>query len=195
MKFSFQSLIPFFAIILQLPIVRTRLNSSVPRLISWQAGVSKLDSTLLSWTLLYNHFARTTQKTQPIYFFRKRVYRNGSYSIVACAFVAAEMCLPCRCLTMNVFSDFTVPAFGRHVTICLLAKCSHRINNSVVQLHTVNIVDRKVFSTILKVYIETKNTRKAVPWLCVAGARLKWEDPVDSKQSVPLSIAVIVSKK
>jgi hypothetical protein len=27
------------------------------------------------------------------------------------------MCLPSRCLSMHVYSDFTIPAFGRHVTI------------------------------------------------------------------------------
>jgi hypothetical protein len=42
---------------------------------------------------------------------------NRSYSIVACVFVAAEMCLPSRCVAMNVYSDFTIPVFGRHVTI------------------------------------------------------------------------------
>jgi hypothetical protein len=37
--------------------------------------------------------------------------------IVACVIVAAGMCLPSRCLAMNVYSDFTLPAFGRLVTI------------------------------------------------------------------------------
>jgi hypothetical protein len=45
------------------------------------------------------------------------LHRNGSLSIVACVFVAAGMCLPSRCLAMNVYSDFAIPAFGRHVTI------------------------------------------------------------------------------
>jgi hypothetical protein len=27
------------------------------------------------------------------------------------------MCLPSRCLAMNVYSDFTIPAFGRRVTL------------------------------------------------------------------------------
>jgi hypothetical protein len=27
------------------------------------------------------------------------------------------MCLPIRCLEMNVYSDFAIPAFGNHVTI------------------------------------------------------------------------------
>jgi hypothetical protein len=74
-------------------------------------------------TLLYNHFARTIQKTQPSYCwegaFTAPLHNNGSYSIVACVFVVAVMCLPSRCLAMNVYSDFAIPAFGRHVTIHL----------------------------------------------------------------------------
>jgi hypothetical protein len=46
------------------------------------------------------------------------MHSNGSYSIVARLFVAAGMCLPSRCLGMSVYSDFTIPAFRRHVTIC-----------------------------------------------------------------------------
>jgi hypothetical protein len=44
-------------------------------------------------------------------------HSNGSYSIVACVFVAARMCLPCRCLAINIYSDFDIPAFVRHVTV------------------------------------------------------------------------------
>jgi hypothetical protein len=71
--------------------------------------------------VLYNHFARTTQKTQPIYcwggVFTAPLHSNGSYSIFACVFVAKGMCLPSRCLAMKVYSDFTIPAFERNVTI------------------------------------------------------------------------------
>jgi hypothetical protein len=42
---------------------------------------------------------------------------NGSHSIVACAFVAVGMCLPSRCLAMNVYSDFAIQDFGRDVTL------------------------------------------------------------------------------
>jgi hypothetical protein len=45
------------------------------------------------------------------------LHSNGSYSIVACVFVAAEIYLPSSCLAMDVYSDFTIPAFGRHVTM------------------------------------------------------------------------------
>jgi hypothetical protein len=43
--------------------------------------------------------------------------RKHSLSIVACVFIAAGICLRSRCLAMNVYSDFTIPAFGRHVTV------------------------------------------------------------------------------
>jgi hypothetical protein len=43
-------------------------------------------------------------------------YPNNT-SIVACLFVATGTCLPNRCLAMNVYSEFTIPAFRRHVTI------------------------------------------------------------------------------
>jgi hypothetical protein len=42
---------------------------------------------------------------------------NGTYSFVVCVFVAPGICLPSRCLAMNVYSDFTIPAFGRQITI------------------------------------------------------------------------------
>jgi hypothetical protein len=64
-----------------------------------------------------------TQKTQPHScregVFTGPLHSNGIYSIVACVFVAAVMCLSSSCLAMDVFSDFTIPAFGRHVTIWL----------------------------------------------------------------------------
>jgi hypothetical protein len=63
------------------------------------------------------------KKTQPFYFwegaFATQLHSNGSYSVVAYVFVAAGMCLPSRCLAMNVYSDFAIPAFGRHVKLYL----------------------------------------------------------------------------
>jgi hypothetical protein len=53
----------------------------------------------------YNHFARTTQKTQPLYcwecVFTAPLHSNGSYWIVLYVFVAAGMCLRSRCLAMR----------------------------------------------------------------------------------------------
>jgi hypothetical protein len=75
--------------------------------------------------LFYKHLARTTQKTQPLYYLEGVIpaplHSNGSYSLVAFVFVAAGMCLPNRFLIMNVYSDFTIPAFVDHVTLLSLA--------------------------------------------------------------------------
>jgi hypothetical protein len=85
---------------------------------------------LLKWTLPYNNFTRTTQKTQSLYcwegVFIEPLHSNGSYSIVAYVFVAVVICLSGRCLAVNVYSDFAISAFGRHVTIykCILHFCN-----------------------------------------------------------------------
>jgi hypothetical protein len=67
-----------------------------------------------------NSSARTTQKTQPL-LLRRRVssplHSNESYSIIACVFFVAGLCLLSRYVVMNVYSDFAVPAFWRHITI------------------------------------------------------------------------------
>jgi hypothetical protein len=57
----------------------TQFNTSAPKLVSWQAGVSKLDSTaLLFWQKLpSNHFARIPRKTQPL------LLRRGIYWSIA----------------------------------------------------------------------------------------------------------------
>jgi hypothetical protein len=91
---SFASPNSFLAIILQLPIPKTRLNSTSIQFQCSQAhilvedGVSKLsstrlDSTQINSTLLYNRFARTTQKHS--------LCIVGK-AIVACVFVAAGIC-------------------------------------------------------------------------------------------------------
>jgi hypothetical protein len=48
------------------------------------------------------------------------LHSNGSYSIVACVFVAAGICLPSRSLAMDVYSNFALQVFGRYVTVYLL---------------------------------------------------------------------------
>jgi hypothetical protein len=118
MKTSLHSLTPFLALFGTCQF-RT-LSSSAPKLISRQAGVSQLDS-LLKWTLLYNSFALTTQRIQLLYcyvaVFTAPLRSNGSSSIVASVFVAAEICLPSRCLAMKVYYGTNIPAFGRNVTV------------------------------------------------------------------------------
>jgi hypothetical protein len=64
---------------------------------------SKLDLTEI-------FFITTLQGPQPLHcwegVFTASLHSNGSYSIVACVFIAAGMCLPSRCLAVNVYSDF-----------------------------------------------------------------------------------------
>jgi hypothetical protein len=60
------------------------------------------------------------QKTRPLYWwegvFTVPLHSDGSYSIVTSVFFAAG-CLPIRCLEMNVYSDYSILVFGRHVTV------------------------------------------------------------------------------
>jgi hypothetical protein len=120
----------------------THLNSnpSAPKLISWQAGVSKLYSSLQAAELfLLATVARTTQKTQPLYcsegLFTAPLRNNENYSIVACVFIIVGMCLLNSCLAMDVSSDFTIPDFGRRVTICNDLKESCRVLICVLSRH------------------------------------------------------------
>jgi hypothetical protein len=81
-------------------------------LAGWRLEI-RLDSTEV--------FFITTQKTQPLYCWEgvctAPLHSSESYSIVACVFVAAGMCSPSRCLEINVYSEITISAFGRHVSI------------------------------------------------------------------------------
>jgi hypothetical protein len=150
----------FLAIILQLPIPKSRL-SSIPMFSSSYPGrLASRNSTLFSWSLLYNHFARTTHKTQPLSclegVFTAPLQSNGSYSRDACIFVAAEICLASRCLAMNVYSDFFIPAFGCHVTL---------ISGLNVGLHyssTLNMVVADPCKTLVPVDVH-QTTRPHVP--------------------------------
>jgi hypothetical protein len=128
MKSSFHSLIPFLPLFCN---CQFRRFDSIQLLCS-QAHIPagwhlETRLTLLNWTLLYNHFAWTTQKTQPLYcwegMFTTPLLSNGSYSIADCVFVVAGIRLPSHCLAINVSSDFTVPAFGRLVTFSSWTSC------------------------------------------------------------------------
>jgi hypothetical protein len=126
MKFSLRRLIPF------LPLFCNCQLSSVPLLPRSYPGrlTSRNSTPFYAATAnfgnpLYNNFALTTQKTQSLYcwegLFTAPLHSNGSYLIVACVFVAAGMCLPSRFLAMPIYSDFTISAFRRHVTICYVS--------------------------------------------------------------------------
>jgi hypothetical protein len=123
MKSSLHSLIPFLQFLLSYS-ANCQLRRSDSNLLlssSYSGRLASRNSTQFDLTLLYNHFARATQKRLPLYCWKSvltaLLHSNGIFSIVACVFVAARMCLPSRCLAIYVYSDFTIPAFGRHVTI------------------------------------------------------------------------------
>jgi hypothetical protein len=129
MKYSFHSLISLLPLSCK---CQFRRRGSIQFLCSqthipagWRLE-NRLNSSYLKF--LYNDFTRAKQKTQPFYCWdgvcTAPLHSNGSYSIVACLLVAAGMCLPGRCLAMNVYSDFTISAFGHHITIYFL------VNNS-----------------------------------------------------------------
>jgi hypothetical protein len=111
MKSSFHSLIPFLPLFCNCQFRRldsTQFNSSALKLHILAGWRLETRLILLSWTLLYNNFARTIQKTE------EGVFTAPLH--VSCVFVAAGMCLPSRWLAMNVYSGVTIPAFGRNVT-------------------------------------------------------------------------------
>jgi hypothetical protein len=95
----FAPLNPFLSIILQLPIPKIRLNS-IPLLpSSYLARLASRNSTqFLSTELFFISTSHGPRRKQTLYcfegLFSTPLHSNGSYSIVACVFVAAEMCLP-----------------------------------------------------------------------------------------------------
>jgi hypothetical protein len=123
----------FLAVILQLPIPKIRFNS-IPLFPSSYLGklASKLDSvpveaeaeveveflsTKFFFIATLQDNAENTDSLLLEVVCTATLHSNGSYSIVACLFVSAGISLPSRCLAMNIYSEFTIPALGRHVRI------------------------------------------------------------------------------
>jgi hypothetical protein len=92
MKSSSHGLIPFLSFLLNHP--RLPSPEFAPILI------------LAAWDPPYTASMRTDRKHRFLYccegMFRAPLHSNGSYSIVACVFVAARMFLPCRCLAIDI---------------------------------------------------------------------------------------------
>jgi hypothetical protein len=77
----------------------------------------------------YNTSAQTTRKTQLAYgwggIFTAPLHSIGRGAgntentalLLMWAFISTWICLPSRCLAISVYSDFTIPAFGRHATV------------------------------------------------------------------------------
>jgi hypothetical protein len=150
MKYSLYSLIPFLPSFCSSQFQRLNsiqfLCSEAHILPGWHL---ETQLTLLNWTLLYNHFAWTTQKTQPLCcwegMFIAPLHSNKSYSNVACVFLAAGMCLLSSCLAMDISSDFTILAFRHHVTIIKLvitsyASATHNISKIWQQIPEYTII-------------------------------------------------------
>jgi hypothetical protein len=78
---------------------------------SLETGLNSTSITARFGILPYNHFARITRKTQPLYFWECAItvplHSNGNYLSDFC------VSLPSRCLAKNVYYDF----LGRHVTL------------------------------------------------------------------------------
>jgi hypothetical protein len=109
---------------LQLPIPKTRLSSIRQLASSYPGRLTSRNSTpFFSSELFFINTLHGSRRKQPLYccegVFTAPLHSNGSYTIVAHVFVAAGMCLPSHCLAKNVYSDFTIPAFERHVTILI----------------------------------------------------------------------------
>jgi hypothetical protein len=66
--------------------------------------------------------------------FTMPLHSNGNYSIVVCVLVAVGVCLPTRCPAMNVYSDFIIPALGRHITILFFYEFESQALSSVMML-------------------------------------------------------------
>jgi hypothetical protein len=102
----FYSPLNFFLHILQLPFPKTGLNSNPLLPSSYPGRLASRNSapfyavTANFGTLLYNHFPRITQKTQTLNSWdvlcTSTLHSNGSYSIVACVFISAGICLRSR---------------------------------------------------------------------------------------------------
>jgi hypothetical protein len=105
MKSLFHILIPFLSAARSED--SSQFNSSAPKLISWQAGVSKLDSSLptpvlFCLTLPYNHFPRNSLKTASIV--KEAYLRTRCLAVdilLLRALACAGMCLPSRCLARH----------------------------------------------------------------------------------------------
>jgi hypothetical protein len=124
MKSSSHRLIPCFPFLLNYSVNchLRRLSNSIPLLQNSDprhADVSKLTQTI--FFVLFMTLRHGKRRKHSLYYwkgvFTAPLYSNGSYSIVSCVFLATGMSFPSSCLAIDASSDFTIPAFGSHVTI------------------------------------------------------------------------------
>jgi hypothetical protein len=114
----FHSLIPFLPLFCS---CQFRSLDSIQLLFSQAhilvAWCLEIRLTLLNWTL-----ARTTQKTYPFYCWEvvfTVLYIAMDAIRLLLGYSFTRECLLRRCLTMNVYSDYTIQVLRRHATIHL----------------------------------------------------------------------------
>jgi hypothetical protein len=109
------------------------------------------------WFLLYSLGLDHTENTT-----------SNSSSIVACWFVAAEMCLLCHCLARATSSCPTNPAFSRHVMIWSLS------SKNYITMYTIHLLvnmflnvgrERQRMSVYLRITGQVMFHRHAIPFL------------------------------
>jgi hypothetical protein len=146
MKYSVHSLIPFLPLFCSCQFRRldtVQFNSSAPKLISREAGLSKLDFSLHATTRLllfyrtlpYNHSTRTPRKT--LYSIVERAFLLTRFLTLEVPllseFACAGMCLPSRCLAMGI-----------HVTICYCKDfLLHDSLNKIIKFHRQSTVKKR----------------------------------------------------
>jgi hypothetical protein len=93
------------------------------------------------------------------------IKQNKNTSIVACLFVAAGTCLPRRCLVMNVYSDFTIPTFGRHIVYHNILSPGQDLNPSSVEYEGVMPALHRCLMKRLQFFLlsPSKGRRRAAP--------------------------------
>jgi hypothetical protein len=136
MKSSFHSLTPFLLLFCS---CQFRRLDSIKFLISRQAGVPNLHSLLptsvlccltLFITTLHGPRRKHNLSTVDKAYLQRRCIATEVTALLLEYLLPHGMCLGGRWLEMNVYSDFTIPAFGRHVTILLnmhaIGNCSRR---------------------------------------------------------------------
>jgi hypothetical protein len=93
---------------------------------------------------------------------------NDSSSIIACVFVAAGMCLPSRCLVMDVCSGSTIPAFRRHVTVWFFTAYQVisfiRICQRSQEISSYRLSKKKFYAIRVKGKVPVLNWVSTVPW-------------------------------
>jgi hypothetical protein len=138
----------FLAIILQLPILKTWLNSipsSYPSALASQTRLYLTTTVLYCRTLLYNHFAWTTQRTASVVKVMCLLIHCLARDVVPCEFACVGMCLPSHFLAMGihvtVFTSCCLVAVDVFCWCAILA-FSHYVNMHGLSKKKPNLLNR-----------------------------------------------------